>query len=77
MNIQKYFEIKKKSYDKEVKTVDAADVAVKHAENIQARELAKHLQTNKIEINRKVYWFEKYSWFISSENYLILAGQNA
>lgn len=26
---------------------------------------------------RKVYWFEKFDWFISSENYLVLAGRNA
>ena len=31
-NIQKYFEIKKKSYEKEVKTKTAANVAVKDAE---------------------------------------------
>lgn len=26
---------------------------------------------------RKVYWFEKFDWFVSSENYLVLAGRNA
>jgi len=26
---------------------------------------------------RKIFWFEKYDWFISSENYLIIAGKNA
>jgi predicted ribosome quality control (RQC) complex YloA/Tae2 family protein len=26
---------------------------------------------------RKVFWFEKYDWFISSENYLIVSGKNA
>lgn len=26
---------------------------------------------------RKVYWFEKFHWFISSENYLVIAGRDA
>ena len=26
---------------------------------------------------RKVYWFEKFLWFISSENYLVLGGRDA
>lgn len=26
---------------------------------------------------RKVFWFEKFDWFISSENYLVIAGKNA
>jgi predicted ribosome quality control (RQC) complex YloA/Tae2 family protein len=26
---------------------------------------------------RKVHWFEKFNWFISSENYLIISGRDA
>jgi predicted ribosome quality control (RQC) complex YloA/Tae2 family protein len=26
---------------------------------------------------RKVLWFEKFHWFISSENYLVLTGRDA
>jgi len=26
---------------------------------------------------RKVFWFEKFDWFISSENYLIISGKSA
>lgn len=26
---------------------------------------------------RKVFWFEKFEWFISSENYLIVSGKDA
>jgi hypothetical protein len=47
MNITKYFEIKKKSYEKEVKTKNAADYAVKEAETHALRELTKHRQTQK------------------------------
>lgn len=26
---------------------------------------------------RKVHWFEKFNWFVSSENYLIISGRDA
>lgn len=42
MNIQKYFEIKKKSYEKELKTRNAADVAIKDAEVNAVKEINKH-----------------------------------
>lgn len=42
------------------------------------KDLDKHRQTNKkIDRIRKVYWFEKFDWFISSENYLIISGKSA
>jgi len=42
MNITKYFEIKKKSYEKEKKTRTAAEVAIKEAETTALKELNKH-----------------------------------
>jgi hypothetical protein len=41
LNIMKYFEIKKKSYSKELKTKDAADIAIKQAELTAAKDLEK------------------------------------
>lgn len=26
---------------------------------------------------RKVHWFEKFNWFVSSENYLVISGRDA
>lgn len=34
-------------------------------------------QVEKIHIRRKIQWWEKFHWFISSENYLVLAGHDA
>jgi hypothetical protein len=42
MNIRKYFEIKKKSYEKELKTRTAAEVAIKDAEANAVKEITKH-----------------------------------
>lgn len=44
MNIKKYFEIKKKSYEKELKTKNAADIAIKDAEQNAIKEITKHRQ---------------------------------
>ncbi len=78
VNIQKYFEIKKKSHEKEMKTKDAADVALKAAENTALKEIQKvRQQQSKLDRIRKQFWFEKFDWFISSENYLIISGKNA
>ena len=41
-------------------------------ESLKNIEVAK--QINK---SRKTLWFEKYIWFISSENYLVIAGHDA
>jgi len=30
-----------------------------------------------IKLIRKTYWFEKFYWFITSENYLVLSGRDA
>ena len=30
-----------------------------------------------VEQLRRVHWFERFHWFISSENYLVLAGRDA
>lgn len=42
MNIKKYFEIKKKSHEKEQKTKTAATVAIKDAETHAVKEITKH-----------------------------------
>lgn len=42
MNIRKYFEIKKKSHEKEQKTKTAANVAIKDAETNAVKEVTKH-----------------------------------
>lgn len=41
LNVMRYFEIKKKSYNKELKTKDAAFAAIKQAEVTAAKDLAK------------------------------------
>ncbi len=78
MNVQKYYEIKKKSSIKEEKTKQKADEAIKQAEINAAKQLEQvKTQTRRFDKVRKPFWFEKYDWFISSENYLVISGRNA
>jgi predicted ribosome quality control (RQC) complex YloA/Tae2 family protein len=77
-NIQKYFEIKKKTQEKEERTKGKANEAIKHAEDQARKALLKTRNEQKLKTAaRKPFWFEKFDWFISSENYLIISGKNA
>lgn len=45
---------------------------------VKTQELLKQVQLKtKISKSRKSYWFEKFIWFISSDNYLVIGGRDA
>uniref|UniRef100_A0A8C4E3R8 Ribosome quality control complex subunit NEMF n=1 Tax=Dicentrarchus labrax TaxID=13489 RepID=A0A8C4E3R8_DICLA len=50
--------------------------AMKSAEKKTQKTLKEVQTVVTIQKARKVYWFEKFLWFISSENYLIIAGRD-
>ncbi|XP_067310891.1 ribosome quality control complex subunit NEMF-like isoform X2 [Pseudorasbora parva] len=75
-NAKKYYDSKRTAARKEQKTVEAAQKAFKSAEK-KTKQTLKEVQTvTSIQKARKVYWFEKFLWFVSSENYLIIAGRD-
>uniref|UniRef100_A0A8C7H867 Ribosome quality control complex subunit NEMF n=1 Tax=Oncorhynchus kisutch TaxID=8019 RepID=A0A8C7H867_ONCKI len=75
-NAKKYYDHKRTAAKKEQKTVEAAQKAFKSAEK-KTKQTLKEVQTvTTIQKARKVYWFEKFLWFISSENYLTIAGRD-
>ncbi|XP_071757357.2 ribosome quality control complex subunit NEMF [Centroberyx gerrardi] len=75
-NAKKYYDHKRTAAKKEQKTVEAAQKAFKSAEK-KTKKTLKDVQTvTTIQKARKVYWFEKFLWFISSENYLVIAGRD-
>uniref|UniRef100_A0AAQ5ZLA0 Ribosome quality control complex subunit NEMF n=1 Tax=Amphiprion ocellaris TaxID=80972 RepID=A0AAQ5ZLA0_AMPOC len=75
-NAKKYYDFKRTAEKKEQKTIEAADKAMKSAEK-KTQQTLKEVQTvTTIQKARKVYWFEKFLWFISSENYLVIAGRD-
>ncbi|KAI5101931.1 hypothetical protein C0J45_7283 [Silurus meridionalis] len=75
-NSKKYYDHKRNAAKKQQKTVEAAEKAFKSAEK-KTKKTLKEVQTvTTIQKARKVFWFEKFLWFISSENYLIIAGRD-
>ncbi|KAI3651986.1 hypothetical protein MP228_003289 [Amoeboaphelidium protococcarum] len=77
-NARRYFESKKLNAVKEERTVIAAEKVVKLTEKKVQKELQKKVQVAaSITRMRKSFWFEKFNWFITTENYLVLGGKDA
>lgn len=74
-----YYSSKKKSAHKAERTLAANSKALKAAEkktNAVYKKVEKS-QGRGVQQIRKAYWFEKFAWFVTSENYLVLCGQDA
>ncbi|XP_059280841.1 uncharacterized protein LOC132034482 [Lycium ferocissimum] len=76
-NARRWYEMKKKQENKQVKTVTAHEKAFKAAERKTRLQLSQEKTVAAISHMRKVHWFEKFNWFISSENYLVISGRDA
>ncbi|XP_050405953.1 ribosome quality control complex subunit NEMF [Patella vulgata] len=76
-NSRKYFEKKKTAKKKEQKTMDASSKAFKSAEKKALKALKEVATAVSINKTRKTYWFEKFLWFISSENFLVIGGRDS
>ena len=75
-NAVKYYEQKKKSSVKREKTENVSTQAIKAAER-RLEKQAKEVKTKtQIKEMRKKYWFEKFHWFISSDNYIVISGRD-
>ncbi|KAL8490521.1 hypothetical protein ACS0TY_022516 [Phlomoides rotata] len=76
-NARRYYEMKKKQENKQEKTITAHEKAFKAAERKTRHQLSQEKAVATISHIRKVHWFEKFNWFISSENYLVISGRDA
>ncbi|KAG7991114.1 hypothetical protein I3843_02G059200 [Carya illinoinensis] len=76
-NARRWYEMKKKQENKQEKTVTAHEKAFKAAERKTRLQLSQEKTIATISHMRKVHWFEKFNWFISSENYLVISGRDA
>ena len=81
-NVSAYYDLKKKHAEKARRTIESNDKALAAAESKVLVKLEK-IQKQKSKASetsqapRKPYWFEKFHWFISSENYLVVSGRDA
>lgn len=73
-NARKYYDEKKSAAVKEQKTQQSSTKAIKSAERKVAQDLKKGLKKEKqlMRALRNPFWFEKFYWFMSSENYLVI-----
>lgn len=69
-NARKYYNQKRSAAKKQQKTIESQDKALKSAEKKTKQTLKEVQAIHSINKLRKTYWFEKFYWFISSENYL-------
>ncbi|KAM3358212.1 ribosome quality control complex subunit NEMF [Capsicum galapagoense] len=76
-NARRWYEMKKRQENKQEKTVTAHEKAFKAAERKTRLQLSQEKTVAVISHMRKVHWFEKFNWFISSENYLVISGRDA
>mmetsp|Transcript_17184 Transcript_17184/g.37074 ORF Transcript_17184/g.37074 Transcript_17184/m.37074 type:complete len:1292 (-) Transcript_17184:45-3920(-) len=79
-NARNMFASYRASKEKEEKTMEASTTALKAAE-AKARAQLAEAQKKKARVQvlpqRKTYWFEKFAWFVTSDNYLVMAGKDA
>uniref|UniRef100_A0A1B6FD40 NFACT RNA-binding domain-containing protein n=1 Tax=Cuerna arida TaxID=1464854 RepID=A0A1B6FD40_9HEMI len=75
-NAKKYYDKKRSAAKKQQKTVESQGKALKSAEKKTKQALKEVQAMSTITKARKVFWFEKFFWFISSENYLVIGGRD-
>ncbi|KAK8780456.1 hypothetical protein V5799_018203 [Amblyomma americanum] len=76
-NARKYYDLKKHAAGKQQKTIESSAKAYKSAEKKTREALKQVALTTNIAKARKAFWFEKFFWFISSEDYLVVGGRDA
>ncbi|XP_039250182.2 ribosome quality control complex subunit NEMF-like [Styela clava] len=76
-NAKKYYNKKRQASSKQQKIIDASGKALKSAEKKTKLSLKEAAVVHSIQKARKTFWFEKFLWFISSENFLVIGGRDA
>ncbi|KAL2062466.1 hypothetical protein VTL71DRAFT_6732 [Oculimacula yallundae] len=78
-NAREYYDQKRSAAEKEQKTLQSSTKALKSQEAKINRDLKTGLKQEKAILRpvRRQMWFEKFTWFLSSDGYLVLAGKDA
>ena len=69
-SLHRYFGQKRTAAKKQQKTIESSFKAMKSAEQKTKQTLKEAATIASINKARRVHWFERFLWFISSENYL-------
>ncbi|KAJ5289710.1 uncharacterized protein N7443_009963 [Penicillium atrosanguineum] len=78
-NATQYYEQKKTASDKQQRTLQSSEKALKSHEKKVTADLKKGLKQEKQVLRhaREPFWFEKFIFFISSEGYLVIGARDA
>ena len=79
-NAREMFARYRASKEKEEKTAESSSMALEAAEAKAKKQLAEAQRKKelvRVLPARKPMWFEKFAWFITSDNYLVVAGKDA
>ncbi|GBG24526.1 Nuclear export mediator factor Nemf [Hondaea fermentalgiana] len=77
-NVSSMYQNKKQAVDKAERTKEASEKVLEAAEKKYKKEVEKHeAGRRRVREQRKVNWFEKFRWFITSEGILVLSGRDA
>jgi predicted ribosome quality control (RQC) complex YloA/Tae2 family protein len=74
-NARTYYEARKKFAESNELALEAAERKVRR--QLESLKVASQSADKASAAARKHYWFEKFNWFISSENYLVISGRDA
>lgn len=75
-NATRFYDQKRSAAQKEHRTIESSTKALKNAERKTQEHLKEVRTISNISKARKVFWFEKFNWFISSENILVIGGRD-
>ncbi|KAI0988346.1 hypothetical protein GJ496_011382 [Pomphorhynchus laevis] len=75
-NVKAYHTMRKELLSKEIRTQEATKKALNSAKKKSDKMMKQTEAIVKIEKQRKYLWFERFHWFISSQNYLVLGGRD-
>jgi len=76
-NASKLYTQKKVARTKGEKTAQATERAIQAVEEQTTKQLESQKVKRNLQALRKVHWFEKFNWFVTSEGYLVLSGRDA
>jgi hypothetical protein len=77
-NAKHYYDLRANFTEKEKKTMEATNAILKQAKDAAEKKIKKKEEHIKaVKINRKAQWYEKFYWFVSSENYLVISAKDA
>ncbi|PJF18364.1 hypothetical protein PSACC_01818 [Paramicrosporidium saccamoebae] len=76
-NANRYYEMRKNAMEKLARTRSAFEQAMKSAEaKVRADSKKDKRRDQHLIPKRKILWFEKYNWFISSDAHLVISGKD-